>query len=111
MDGKAFELLNARRLSSAGSLTPQATESAKVTTSITCRTVRRDEFSNESTDVGDCTLVLRILIIAQRRVLFWRRRCSGSERSGQCARRPLKVTSWLRRTYILKRRGIRKNAI
>jgi len=27
MDGKAFELLNARRLNSAGSLTPEATES------------------------------------------------------------------------------------
>jgi len=70
MDGKAFELLNARRLNSAGPLTPEATESAKVTTSINCRTVGRDEFSNESTHVGDRTLFLRILIIAQRRALF-----------------------------------------
>jgi len=71
MDGKAFELLNARRLSSAGSQTPQATESANVTASINSRIVGTDEFSNESTDVGDRTLFLRILIIVQRRALLW----------------------------------------
>jgi hypothetical protein len=71
MDGKDFELLNARRLNPAGSPTPDATESAKVTIPINCRTVRRMSLSNESTDVVDRTLFLRILIIAQRRALFW----------------------------------------
>jgi hypothetical protein len=46
MDGKAFELLNARRLDSAASLTPEVTESAKVTMYLNGRTVRRDEFQH-----------------------------------------------------------------